>query len=83
MIAFGKADAAQTTTKQGDFDGDGDGDVDFSDFLLFAAGFGKTSADIDFSSVLDLSSNGAVDFDDFLIFATISGSKAGSSEIVR
>jgi len=81
VIAFGKADAAQTTTKQGDFDGDGD--VDFSDFLLFAAGFGKTSADTDFSSVLDLSSNGAVDFDDFLIFATISGSKAGSSEIVR
>jgi len=67
VISFGKIDAAQSTTP-GDFDTDGD--VDFNDFLVFAAGFGKTSDDADFNSTLDLSSNNRVDFDDFLIFAS-------------
>jgi hypothetical protein len=65
VLAFGKA--AQTT-KPGDFDTDGD--VDFNDFLVFAAGFGKTSSDSDFNATLDLSNNAIVDFDDFLIFAS-------------
>ena len=44
----------------GDFDGDGA--VGFSDFLLFATGFGGTD------SRFDLNGDGAVGFADFLIF---------------
>lgn len=49
--------AAQVT---GDFDGDGS--VAFSDFLLFAAGFGGSDP------ALDLDGDGSVAFPDFLLF---------------
>ncbi|MDE3257294.1 MAG: dockerin type I domain-containing protein [Gemmatimonadota bacterium] len=58
--------AAQETSPA---DFDGDGEVNFSDFLIFARGFGKTDQDADFDARLDLNDNGAVDFQDFLLFA--------------
>ena len=54
----------------GDFDSDGA--VGFSDFLLFAANFGKENFDLPF----DLDNSGKVDFADFLIFASNFGSGA-------
>jgi hypothetical protein len=56
-------------------DFDGDGQVGFSDFLLFAAHFGKTGTEFD--ARYDLDSNGAVAFGDFIIFASKFGSKIG------
>ena len=58
--------AAQETTPA---DFDGDGEVNFSDFLIFARGFGRTDQDADFDARLDLNDSGAVDFQDFLLFA--------------
>jgi hypothetical protein len=66
ILSFGRVDALQTA-KPGDFDANGL--VDFTDFLAFASGFGKTVTDTDYNAALDLSSNNTVDFDDFLIFA--------------
>ena len=45
-----------------------DGFVNFADFLLFAAGFGRTGLDVGFVPSYDLNGNFAVDFTDFLIF---------------
>ena len=49
-------------------DFDGDCTVNFDDFLIFAAAYGKTATDGDFDAKFDLNGNGAVDFPDFLIF---------------
>lgn len=46
-----------------------DGVVNFSDFLLFAAGYGLRSTDSKFDPLLDLNRDGEVGFADFLIFA--------------
>ena len=59
----------------GDFDGNGA--VDFQDFLLFVAQFGKSSSDDGFDARMDLDGNGAVDFQDFLRFVAAFGSKSG------
>ncbi|MDE2889237.1 MAG: dockerin type I domain-containing protein [Gemmatimonadota bacterium] len=59
--------AAAQETSGADFDEDGE--VSFSDFLIFARGFGRTAQDADFNARLDLNGDGAVDFQDFLIFA--------------
>lgn len=59
--------AAAQETSGADFDDDGE--VGFSDFLIFARGFGTTHQDADFNARLDLNDNGAVDFQDFLLFA--------------
>lgn len=53
--------------KSADFSGDGR--VDFSDFLVFAGGFGKSAGQAGYDARLDLSGNGKVDFEDFLLFA--------------
>ena len=53
------------------------GVVDFPDFLVFAAGFGKTSTDPDFQASIDLNDNGSVDFPDFLLFAQQFGKSVG------
>ena len=65
-FAMNGSAAAQETTPA---DFDGDGEVNFSDFLIFARGFGRTDQDADFDARLDLNDNGAVDFQDFLLFA--------------
>ena len=62
-------------TLTGDFDGNGA--VEFPDFLLFVAQFGKSSSDDGFDARMDLDGNGAVDFQDFLRFVAAFGSKSG------
>ena len=47
-----------------------DCEVDFSDFVIFASGFGRTAGDGEFDARFDLNGNGEVDFPDFLIFAS-------------
>ena len=51
-------------------DFNGDCVVDFSDFVVFASGFGRTAGDGEFDARFDLNGNGEVDFPDFLIFAS-------------
>ena len=58
---------ASTADPNTDFDHSGR--IDFADFLLLAAQYGKTRADADFSAQIDLNDDGAVDFQDFLQFA--------------
>lgn len=60
-----------TKTLLGDFNGNDS--VDFPDFLIFAGAFGKTSADADFNSSVDLNNNGTIDFPDFLAFVSYFG----------
>lgn len=63
------------TMLPGDFDSSGE--VDFTDFLLFVAQFGKSSSDDGFDARMDLDSNGTIDFTDFLNFVAAFGSKSG------
>ena len=63
------------TMLTGDFDGNGT--VEFPDFLLFVAQFGKSSSDDGFDARMDLDSNGTIDFQDFLSFVAAFGSKSG------
>ncbi len=55
------------------FDFDGDLVIGFSDFLLFAAHFGKNSSDPDFDPRFDIDADGMVGFTDFLAFASAFG----------
>lgn len=66
---------APSQTRSADLNGDGD--VDFSDFLLFAAAFGKSEGEAGYNAGADLDSSGAVDFQDFLIFANAFGKPVG------
>ncbi len=66
---------APSQTRSADLDGDGD--VDFSDFLLFAAAFGKNEGEAGYNAGADLDSSGAVNFQDFLIFANAFGKPVG------
>ena len=63
------------TMLTGDFDGNGT--VEFPDFLLFVAQFGKSSSDDGFNASMDLDSSGTIDFPDFLLFVAAFGSKSG------
>ncbi len=78
VITFAKMKDTGTpptpTTLTGDFDSSGE--VDFTDFLLFVAAFGKTPSDD--NARMDLDGNGAIDFQDFLLFVAAFGSKSGS-----
>ena len=65
LLLSGSAVAQETPT----VDFDEDGEVGFSDFILFARGFGKTDQDAGFDARLDLNDNGEVDFQDFILFA--------------
>ena len=80
VITFAKATDTGTpgtpTTLTGDFDGNGA--VEFQDFLLFVAQFGKSSSDDGFDARMDLDGNGAVEFSDFLLFVAAFGSKSDS-----
>lgn len=60
-------------TTEGDPDLNADGQVDFSDFLLFAAAFGKDMGDEGYNSKADLNGDNAVNFADFLLFAAAFG----------
>ena len=84
VISFAKATDTGTppptptpppTMLTGDFDGNGA--VEFPDFLLFVAQFGKSSSDDGFDARMDLDGNGAVEFPDFLLFVAAFGSKSG------
>ena len=55
----------------GDFDGNGK--VEFTDFLIFARGFGKSSGDEGFDSKMDFNKNQRIDFADFVAFARAYG----------
>lgn len=55
------------------FDFDGDLVIGFTDFLLFAAHFGKNSSDPDFEPRFDIDADGIVGFSDFLLFASAFG----------
>ena len=57
----------------GDPDFDRDGSVGFTDFIIFAGGFGAASSDQSFNPILDLDGSGDVGFSDFLIFAQAFG----------
>lgn len=73
--------AAAQETSPADFDGDGE--VNFSDFLIFAGGFGRTGHDADFDARLDLNDSGAVDFQDFLLFAGQFGGSTPPEDVDR
>ena len=84
VITFAKATDTGTpppppppppTMLPGDFDGNGA--VEFPDFLLFVAQFGKSSSDDGFDARMDLDNNGTVEFPDFLLFVAAFGSKSG------
>ncbi|MCY3871763.1 MAG: hypothetical protein OXG87_19620 [Gemmatimonadetes bacterium] len=55
------------------FDFDGDLTIGFSDFLMFAAHFGKSSSDPDFDPRFDIDADGMIGFSDFLAFASAFG----------
>ena len=69
---------AAQETDPADFNGDGA--VDFSDFLLFAQGYGKSAGHADFNAKLDLDGDGTIDFDDFLRFVTAFGGSSGMTD---
>lgn len=69
---------AAQETDPADFNGDGV--VDFSDFLLFAQGYGKSAGQADFNAKLDLDSDGTIDFDDFLRFVNAFGGSSGMTD---
>ena len=66
---------APSQTRSADLNGDGN--VDFSDFLLFAAAFGKSEGVPGYNAAADLDGDGTVAFSDFLIFANAFGKPAG------
>ena len=69
LLAAPLLDAQET--KSADFDGNGT--VDFTDFLTFVQGFGKSADQADFNAKLDLDGNGTIDFSDFLLFVSAFG----------
>lgn len=62
---------APSQTRSADLNGDGD--VDFSDFLLFVAAFGKSEGEAGYNAGADLDGDGTVAFSDFLLFANAFG----------
>lgn len=61
----------QTPAEAANFDGDPE--VGFTDFLIFAGGFGSQPGDDNFDARLDLDGDGVVGFTDFLLFAAVFG----------
>lgn len=55
---------------------DGDRDVDFDDFLIFVAAFGKSGDEVGANPAADLDGDGMVGFSDFLIFVEDFGKSA-------
>ena len=59
---------SQTQRILADFNGDGA--VNFSDFIIFASGFGRRQPDLEYNALLDLNGDGEIGFSDFLLFAS-------------
>ena len=59
--------------EQGNPDFNGDGSVGFTDFVIFAGGFGAAAGNQSYNPALDLDGSGNVGFSDFLIFAQAFG----------
>ena len=55
----------------GDFNGDLS--VGFTDFVMFAGGFGSQAGDARYLPILDLNSDSVIDFTDFIAFASLFG----------
>lgn len=68
IVLFTAISLSAQVTNPADFDGNGS--VDFTDFLTFAQGFGKSTGQSDFNAKLDLDGSGTVDFPDFLQFVS-------------
>ena len=79
LLLFATSDTWSQGSDVAASDFDGNGKVDFSDFLIFAGGFGKTSGEEGFDARLDLSGNGTIDFDDFLFFTRHFGRSTSES----
>ena len=62
---------------------DGDRDVDFNDFLIFAAAFGKSADEEGANPAADLDGDGVVGFSDFLIFVEDFGKPASGKPAHR
>ena len=75
ILASSLLDAQET--KSADFDGNGT--VDFTDFLTFVQGFGKSAGQDDFDEKLDLDGNGTIDFSDFLLFVNAFGGSSSTT----
>ena len=73
LFAYLKKVRFTPTVALGVFDFDGDFVIGFTDFLLFAAHFGKSSSDPDFDPRFDIDADGMVGFSDFLAFASAFG----------
>ncbi|MCE2433641.1 MAG: hypothetical protein J4F29_12090 [Candidatus Latescibacteria bacterium] len=73
LFAYLKKVRFTPTVALGAFDFDGDLVIGFTDFLLFAAHFGKSSSDPDFDPRFDIDADGMVGFSDFLAFASAFG----------
>ena len=67
VLSVGFLNIPKTAALPADFNADGA--VNFSDFLIFASGFGRRQSDPAYNNSLDLNQDGEVGFSDFLIFA--------------
>ena len=78
LFAF-PTSAGAVSACTGDFDNSGR--IDFTDFLAFAAVFGKQHGDADYDATMDLDASGAIDFSDFLGFAAVFGNACATEGI--
>lgn len=67
LLSVGFFNPTQVTVLPADFNADGV--VNFSDFLLFASGFGRQPSDPKYNIHFDLDRDGKIGFSDFLLFA--------------
>ena len=77
-LIFGSVSLYAQETNPADFNGSGS--VDFTDFLMFAQGFGKSAGQTDFNAALDLDSSGTIDFPDFLQFVSAFSGSTGTTD---
>lgn len=64
------ANNSKNNTPHNPCDFNGDGAVNFDDFLLFVAVYGKSLSDEGFDGRMDLNGDGTINFADFLIFVS-------------
>jgi hypothetical protein len=71
VVIGGNVAVVESPAEMANFDGDPE--VVFTDFLIFAGGFGSQPGDSNFDTRLDLDGDGSVGFTDFLLFAAVFG----------